>query len=763
MPRRRWGPHTHGGAMPVVDEHSYCFEGFTLDLRRGALRDGENDIDLRPKCFEVLRYLVCHAGRLVSKDELATAVWPNVTGTDESLTRCMSEVRHALGNSGQRIIETVPRRGYRFVASVSVAMPEERPAPPAAQPPSGGPDPASVIPSDRGQARADPAPAELRQLPVLVCKLAGLAALSAQLDPEDFSDKLAQCLLHFSQVIERHRGYVAHHDDAGLVAYFGYPNADEQASEHAVRAGLTLVGPPDSGGLERSLQPRIGVASGIVVIGRELGAGATADRAVGETPTLARRLSETAPSDGLVIAQSTRRLIGELFEYREVDGPALADGTERIRAYEVLRASEIDSRYDALRGAARAPLVGRDEELGFLERRWRQVREGEGKVALVSGEPGIGKSRLIAEFEARLEGEATRLHYFCSPDHTEVPLFPVMRQLARTAAFERADTASQRFAKLAAALQLFSVADQEDMSLLADLLSLPAEGRPRPREMSAQKRKERTLAASLRQLERAARHRPVLAIFEDVHWIDPTTRELLDMAIERSTRLPVLLILTFRPEFSAPWVGQAHVTPLTVNRLARRNGMSLVEGMSGGQALSKEMVTGIVDRADGVPLFLEELTKGMVEAGATGSEGGHPLPAMPATLDASLMSRLERLGSYAKEITQIGAAIGREFPYDLLALVARMEDGPLRDGLTALNRAGLLLSRGMPPYATFLFNHALLQECAYGLLLRERRKELHARIAAALEGHFQDIVKMEPGLLALHCARAGLTEKATTY
>jgi predicted ATPase len=225
--------------------------------------------------------------------------------------------------------------------------------------------------------------------------------------------------------------------------------------------------------------------------------------------------------------------------------------------------------------------------------------------------------------------------------------------------------------------------------------------------------------------------------------------------------LPVLLILTFRPEFSAPWVGQAHVTPLAVNRLARRNGMALVEHIAGGQALSTEMVAGIFDRADGVPLFLEELTKAMLEAGA--AEGGRPMPAIPATLLASLMSRLERLGPCAKEITQIGAAIGREFPYDLLALVARMEDGPLRDGLTALNRAGLLLSRGMPPYATFLFNHALLQECAYGLLLRERRKELHARIAAALEGHFQDIVKMEPGLLALHCARAGLTEKATTY
>jgi predicted ATPase len=349
-------------------------------------------------------------------------------------------------------------------------------------------------------------------------------------------------------------------------------------------------------------------------------------------------------------------------------------------------------------------------------------------------------------------------------------LYPVISQLERAAGFERVDPPAHKLAKLEAVLNRSPGQREEEIALLAELLSLPTEGRYRLPEMSSQRRKEKTLAALLSQLESLARQRPVLLVYEDVHWIDPTTHQLLDMAIERVARLPAMLVITYRPEFHPPWIGQAHVTALTLVRLGESDGMSLVRRVVGDRLLPAEIVAEIVERADGIPLFVEELTKAVLEGGGSAEDAKRivsaapsPKLAVPATLHASLMARLDRLGSDAKEIAQVGAAIGREFSYELLALVTQKSDAELRSVLDRFSEAGLMFRRGMPPEATFLFKHALVRDAAYGTLLRHQRQQLHGRIVSVLEGGFPEVVKTQPETLAHHCAEAGSVAQAVEY
>ena len=435
----------------------------------------------------------------------------------------------------------------------------------------------------------------------------------------------------------------------------------------------------------------------------------------------------------------------------------------------MVRGSAAESRFEALHGRELTALVGRDEELALLQRRWQQAKAGEGRVVVLIGEPGIGKSRLAQAMLEQPAGEPhTRLRYFCSPHHQASALHPFITQLEHAAGFSREDMPEARLAKLEALLAR-SNAGAEEIGFIAERMSIPTGDKYRLPDLTPQRRKEKTIEALLAQMARLAAQQPVLMLFEDAHWIDPTSLELLTLTVARASKLPLLLLVTARPEFTPPWPAEAHVTTLPLARLGRREGATLVERSAGGKALPAEILEQILARTDGVPLFLEELTKTIIESGLLREEDGHyaldgalPPLAIPTTLHDSLMARLDRLAP-VREVAQIGAAIGREFSYPLLSAVAQQPDDRLKEALDRLVRAELVFGRGEPPEAVYTFKHALVQEAAYASLLRERRRKLHARIAQALEGEFPEVAETQPELVAYHYAAAGLAAPAIDY
>ena len=630
--------------------------------------------------------------------------------------------------------------------------------------------------SDLKNAPSAPSPspedrAERRQVTVMFSDLVGSTALSARMDPEDLREVISAYQKCVAEAVQRFGGFVAKYMGDGVLVYFGYPQAHEDDAERAVRAGLELVAAVGALKTHAPLQTRVGIATGLVVVGDLIGSGASQEQAiVGETPNLAARLQGIAEPNTVVIAESTRRLVGNLFELDDLGSQQLKGIAGAVRAWAALRPASVESRFDALHATGVTELVGREEELELLLRRWSKAKTGEGQVVLLSGEPGIGKSRLTVALQERLKGEPhTRVRYFCSPQHTDSAFYPAIAQLERAAAFERHDIPESKLEKTVSLLGS-SAAQDTDVQLLAELLSIPIGNRYSALNWSPQRKKEKTFEALLRQLDIAARQQPVLLIYEDVHWIDPSSRELLDMTVDRVARLPVLLLITFRPEFVPPWTGQAHLTTLTLSRLGRREGALLVERLAANRALPDEITAEIVERTDGVPLFVEELTKAVLEAAVEGQDASEtiskaalPSLAVPATLYASLMARLDRLGTAAKEVAQIGAAIGREFSYELLILVAQKNEEEVKASLAHLSDAGLVFCRGMPPEANFLFKHALVRDAAYGSLLRSQRQHLHARIATTLETEFPDKAAAQPEVLGHHAEEAGLAAKAIGF
>jgi class 3 adenylate cyclase len=609
--------------------------------------------------------------------------------------------------------------------------------------------------------------AERRQVTVMFSDLVGSTALSARMDPEDLREVISAYQKCVAETVQRFGGFVAKYMGDGVLVYFGYPQAHEDDAERAVRAGLELI--QAVSGLKPSapLQTRVGIATGLVVVGDLVGAGEAQERGiVGETPNLAARLQALAEPNSVVIAESTRKLLGNLFDLEDLGARDLKGVTGPVRAWAALRPSGAESRFEALHGSGLTELVGREEELELLLRRWATAKTGEGQVVLLSGEAGIGKSRLTAALLERFAAEPhTRLRYFCSPQHTDSALYPVIGQMERAAGQAHGDTAQVKLDKLDALLAQTSTSKQ-DAALFAEMLSLPNDGRYPALNMDPQLRRQKTLVALTAQMEALSRQKPVLMIFEDAHWTDPTSLETFGRLVDRVRSLPVLLIVTFRPEFEPPWIGQPYVTALTINRLAQHDIEAMIDRVVGNKLIPAGARKDIIERTDGIPLFVEEMTKAVLEAGTeeeaqrTAATVPSTALAVPASLHASLMARLDRLGA-AREVAQIGAAIGREFSHALLGAVIPKTEADLGSALERLIDAGLLFRQGVPPHATYLFKHALVQDAAYGTLLREPRRALHARIAQSLEGRFADIVESQPELLAHHYTEAKQPEKAS--
>ncbi len=611
--------------------------------------------------------------------------------------------------------------------------------------------------------------AERRQVTVMFSDLVGSTALSARMDPEDLREVISAYQKCVAETVRRFGGFVAKYMGDGVLVYFGYPQAHEDDAERAVRAGLELIAAVTGLKTRASLQTRVGIATGLVVVGDLVGSGEAQERGiVGETPNLAARLQGIAEPNMVVLAEATRRLLGNLFELEDLGAKDLKGIAAPVRAFAALRASSVEGRFEALHASGLTALVGREEEIELLLRRWSKAKTGEGQVVLLSGEAGIGKSRLTAALLENLSGEPhTRLRYFCSPQHTDSAFYPIIGQMERAAAFAHDDTPKARLDKLDAVLAQTSTSP-EDAALFAEMLSLPNDGRYPALALGPEQRRQRTLEALTAQVAGLASRQPVLMIFEDAHWTDPTSLEAFGRTVDRIKTLPVLLIVTFRPEFNPPWVGQSRVTSVTLNRLDDREAVAIIVRLVGNKNLPADVVAEIVERTDGIPLFVEEMTKAVLEAEGEGEArrtvAAVPSPAMavPASLHASLMARLDRLGP-AKEVALVGAAIGREFSHALLASVMRKPEAELGSALDRLIDAGLLFRQGVPPHATYLFKHALVQDAAYGTLLREPRRALHTRIAETLEGQFAEIAESQPELLARHCTEAGLIEKAVSF
>jgi len=606
-------------------------------------------------------------------------------------------------------------------------------------------------------------PDERRQLTVMFCDLVGFTDLAHRLDPEELKGIIREYRKACTKVVAQYDGYIAQYLGDGLMVYFGWPGAHEDDAERGVRSALEIVQAVKNADLAGGLSVRIGLATGSVVVG-EGSAEATAEDglAVGETPNVAARLQGLAGADEIVIGPTTRRLVRNTFELTDLGMHALKGIVTPVRAWRVQGVLKTEDRFEAAHsGAALTALVGRDEEVALLIRHWNWARSGEGQVVLLSGEPGIGKSRLTQVVRERLKGEPhTSLRYQCSPFHLNSALYPIIEHLEFAAGFVREDTSEQKLDKLDAMLVGSQAQRAEAAPLIAALLSLPTDRYPSI-GLSPRRRKEKTLDVLIAQVEALSRLQPLFLVFEDAHWIDPTSQELLDVMIPRLRSHRVLMVITYRPEYVPHGREYPHVSTIALTGLPQQLGGELVDKVTLGKAVPPEVVDRIVARADGIPLFIEELTKSMLESRFLREENDRytllePLPALdiPDTLNTLLIGRLGRR-KQVRELAQVGACIGREFSHELLAAVSPYKGAEFEEELQRLTRTGLVFRRGVGTDATYTFKHALVQDAAYDSLLKTNRQRVHAQIAEALETAFRDRVANQPELLAHHHTQAG--------
>jgi predicted ATPase/class 3 adenylate cyclase len=612
----------------------------------------------------------------------------------------------------------------------------------------------------------------------MFCDLVGSTALSVQLDPEELREVVRAYQATSARVIARFEGHIAQYLGDGLLVYFGYPLAHEDDAQRAVRAGLGMV--EALGQLNRHLRQergvelavRLGIHTGQVVVG-EVGGGPRQEQlALGETPNLAARLQELAAPNTLVISAATLQLLGGFFACQSLGTSFLKGFAQPLEVYQVLSESTARSRLEAAGSTSLTPLVGREQEVRLLLERWTQVKEGMGQVVLLSGEAGIGKSRLVQVLKEHVasEPQAWLTPCQCSPYYRNSALYPLIDLLERVALqFDREESLPQKLSKVEGFLVQYGLPLVEAMPLFAALLSLPLAADYAPLSVSPEQQKQQTLHALLTIMLRIAAQQPMLFVMEDLHWIDPTTLEFLSLLVDQGPTARILALWTFRPDFPSPWTGRSHLTQVTLHRLPRRQAAEMTDRVAHGKALPAEVVEQVVAKTDGVPLFVEELTKMVLESGLLQEREDRydltgPLPtlAIPATLHDSLMARLDRLGT-VKAMAQLGATLGREFAYELLQAVSPWDEGTLRCGLQQLVEAEFLYQQGLPPQATYRFKHALIQEAAYQSLLRRTRQQHHQHIAQVLEAHFPAICETQPELLAHHSTEAGLYEQAIGY
>lgn len=718
------------------------------------------EVSLTRAEFQLLAVFLKRPGRVLSRDQLRDAVaGRGAEAYDRSIDMLVARLRRKIepDPKSPRLVVTVPGEGYRFTQRPQRLEPGAQILPAAK----------AIAPGHERAGSPVMAYFERRQMTVLACQLVGFGVLAAKYDPEDVHAATGRVSLAVEAIVKPFGGRTVAAPGDSLLIYFGYPEAYEDDAERAVRCALRLVqaAPGVDCGLGIRLNFRIGIATGIMLVG-----GMETGRypAVGEAVNLALHLRSAAPLDGVTIATSTHELLGRFFDCEEMK-PVAMDG-QIARAWHVSgETTAVVGRFDALRRADMLDLVDRVEERELIFRRWQQAKLGSGQVVMITGEPGIGKSRLIAELEHQISAEPQLcLKYFGLPHQTDASMYAVISELQNFCHLEPNDPAAVKLAKLRAALHAQEIEDSWRIGLFADLLSLPSVAGNRIGQLSPAERKKEIFAALHSRVKNLALHQPLMIIVEDIQWIDPASLEFLAQLVERSLAQPILMMMASRPGFTALWLGYAHVTVAELPRLARSDAELLLARVVGDKSLPKDIARRILAPTEGVPLFIEELTKTVLETGVL-REGNDnyefdvgDIHTIPRTLHGSLLARLDRLGP-AKEVAQIAAVIGREFSYELLNAVAAMPDQPLCLALDRLAASGLIFSRGIPPIATYMFKHALVRDAAYGMLLRDRRNELHEAIARTLEDRFAEIADAQPELLAHHYGEAESTAKAVRY